>query len=88
MPTERTPLERLADAVHEFFEADQDGTFVTSWAVVVSTARIQTENADALPMVDGAQYALGPETSAVQAAGLATFLNVVIERATWQMLSE
>lgn len=91
MPTDQTPLERLADAVREFFDTDPsmpEGTFVTGWAVIVSTARIQSENPDALPMVDGARYALGPETSAVQAAGLAAFLNVVVERATWQMLAE
>lgn len=91
MSTDQTPLEKLADAVREFFDSDPDmaeGTFVTGWAVVVSTARIQSENPDALPLVDGARYALGPETSAVQAAGLAAFLNVVVERATWRMLSE
>jgi hypothetical protein len=85
-----TPLEKLADAVHEFFSAVgmADGAFVTGWAVIASTARIQADDATALPLVGGARYALGPETSVVQAAGLARFLDVVCERATYQQLAK
>lgn len=85
-----TPLERLGAAIEAFFaegESMPDGAFITGWVVAASHARVQSDNPDALPMVDGAQYALGPETSAVQAAGLARFLDVVVERATWTMLN-
>lgn len=77
-----TPLDKLADAIHEFFKTTDmpEGSFITGWALVASTARIQPDDHDALPLVDGARYAIGPETSVVQAAGLARFLDVVCER--------
>lgn len=85
-----TPLERLGEAIESFLkETEQlaDGRFMTGWVMAASTAHLQTEDSGALPMVSGATYALGPETSTIQAAGLTKFLDVVLERTTWSMLT-
>ncbi len=86
-----TPLERL-DAAIETYLRDTgqlpDGGFVTSWALGVGRSRIQVENSEALPRVDGMTYTFGPQTSVVQLAGLAKFLDVVAERAMYGALSE
>jgi hypothetical protein len=87
--TDRTPLERLDNAVEEFIrETGKTGSFVTGWALGVSTARVQAEDDTMLPMVTGAVYTLGPQTSIIQFAGLAKYLDVVADKATWQQLSE
>jgi hypothetical protein len=91
MVSDSTPLERLDSAIHEFLrETEQldDGRFVTGWVIGTSTARLQADDDDALPLVTGATYALGPQTSTVQLAGLAQFLAIVAEKATWQQLSD
>ncbi len=85
-----TPLERLGAAISAFFE--ETGSFppsavMSGWVVVATHSRVQTEDPNALPLVSGAQYAIGPETSTVEAAGMARFLDVVVERATWGMLN-
>jgi hypothetical protein len=88
--TADTPLQRLDDAVHEFFRetgVTDDGKWITGWVIAASTARTD-HSIDDIPLVTGAQYALGPQTSTTDAAGLARFLDVVIERATWNMLSD
>lgn len=88
--SEQTPLEKLDDAIQQFLqETDQlaDGTFVTGWAIGVSTARLQADDEQSLPMVTGAAYSLGPQTSIVQLAGLAKYLEVVAEKATWEQLT-
>ncbi len=86
-----TPLQKLDDAVHEFLrETEQldEGAFVTGWAFGVARARVQSDMPQALPLAHGMTYALGPQTSIVQAAGLAKYLDVVSEKAMWQDLSE
>jgi hypothetical protein len=88
---DRTPLEVL-DAAVETFLRDTDqlnhGAFVTGWALGVATARVQAEDDEVLPMVTGARYTLGPQTSLVQFGGLAKYLEVVSEKAIWNHLSE
>lgn len=88
---DESPLERLGTAIEEFLRTTdslEDHAFVTGWVIAASTARVQVEDDRALPMVTGAQYAIGPETSITQAGGLADFLAVVTERAMWSMLRE
>ena len=88
---EMTPLERLDAAVETFLhETDRlkQGGFVTGWALGVSTARVQADDDTALPMVSGATYTLGPQTSIVQFAGLAKYLEVVAEKVAWHQLSD
>jgi hypothetical protein len=88
---EPTPLEELGAAINKFFrdtEGIEPHAFLTGWVIAASTARVQADDDTALPMVTGAQYALGPETSLTNAAGLTRFLDVVLERATWNMLRE
>ena len=90
MSEPETPLQKLDNAIQEFFqETDQlsEGRFVTGWALGASTARIQSDTDDFLPLVTGATYSLGPQTSIVQFAGLAKYLDVVAEKATWEQLS-
>jgi len=86
-----TPLQKLDDAVHEFLrETEQlpEGGFVTGWALGVARARVQSEEADMLPLAHGMTYAFGPQTSVVQLGGLAKYLDVVAEKAMWQDLSD
>lgn len=86
-----TPLERLGDAINDFLrETESIGPngFVTGWVLAASTARVQSDDSEMLPLVTGSQYALGPETSVTNAAGLTKFLEIVLERAQWQMLNE
>lgn len=82
-----TPLETLDLAIEQFLrDTDQlnDGTFVTGWTVGISTSRIQADDEASLPMVTGTRYAFGPQTSMVQFAGIAKYLEVVSERAMWR----
>lgn len=88
--TDATPLQKLDDAIHEFFESTgvtADGKWITGWVIAASTARTDITD-DALPLVTGAQYAFGPQTSTTDAAGLSRFLDVVLERAVWSMLND
>lgn len=89
--SEPTPLQVLDDAVETFLRAtDQlgEGGFVTGWAIGVSKARIQADDDASLPMVSGATYVFGPQTSIIQLAGLAKYLEVIAEKVTWQQLSD
>lgn len=85
-----TPLEALDAAIEQFLrDTNQldNGTFLTGWTIGVATSRIQAEDSDALPMVSGSSYSIGPQTSVGQFAGLAKYLEVVAEKAIWQQLS-
>lgn len=78
-----TPLQRLDDAIHQFLtETGElvDGKWVTGWILSASTARVE-DGGEHLPLVSGAQYALGPQTSITDAAGLARFITQVVDRA-------
>lgn len=91
MTHEQTPLEKLDDAIHEFFAATQtvEGKVITGWTLGCSTSRLNPDAADDEDTrATGATYALGPQTSVTDAAGIVRFLDVVIERATWSMLND
>jgi hypothetical protein len=86
-----TPLEKLDDAIHEFLREtnhSEDDRMITGWALAASTSRIQVEDDTALPLVTGSTYTIGPQTSIIQFAGLAQYLEVVAEKAMWQQLSD
>lgn len=75
-----TPLSELDDAIHRFVEATgRAGVAVSGWALSFSTSRIEPDD-QFLPLVTGAGYALGPQTSTTDAAGLARFLSIVVEK--------
>lgn len=84
-----SPLQTLDDAIHEFLQTtDQlNGGHVTGWALGISTARLQTDDPDSLPMVSGMTYVFGPQTSVIQLAGLAKYLDLVAEKGMWQTLT-
>lgn len=86
---DQTPLEKLDDALHAYFEetGTEDGRFLTGWIIGMSTARITADDEQSIPLVTGAQYSIGPQTSTTDAAGIVRFLEVVMERAHWQMLN-
>lgn len=88
MSTTRTALDKLTAAVYDYFNSIglTEGTYLTGWAMVASTGRIQSEYPDYSPMVPGFQYVTGEGTSPMQAAGLARFLDVAMERVAWRML--
>lgn len=86
-----TPLDKLNNAVHEYWRAlqqeDNEGpALVTGWVIGFSTVRFHAEDTDALPEITGMQYAIGPQTSVAESAGLTQFLRLVHERVVWQML--
>lgn len=71
------PLDKLEDAIREYFAADTetpDGTIITGWTIAASTTRLREDDGT---IVNGARYAIGNDTSYVQAAGLAAYLDVV-----------
>lgn len=75
-----TPLQDLDDAIHAFLDATaDDGQVVTGWALGISTSRIEYEDEEILPLISGERYALGPQTSATDALGLARYVQVTIE---------
>lgn len=90
MSATKTALDRLTEAVHDYFDSIglREGTYLTGWAVVASTGRIQSEHPEYGPMVPGFQYVMGEGTSPMQAAGLARFLDVAMERVAYQMLTD
>lgn len=86
-----TPLQKLDNAIEEFFrDTDQltDGGFITGWVIGASKTRIQSDDETALPMVSGSTYAFGPQTTVTNGMGLAKYLEIVFEKATWQQMSE
>lgn len=88
---DETPLERLGEAIRVFLEETESippTAVMSGWVVVATHSRVQSEDPDALPLVSGTQYAIGPETSVTDAWGMARFLDLVIQRSTWQMLGD
>ncbi|TLF33244.1 hypothetical protein [Microbacterium sp. 5K110] len=85
-----TPLERLDDAIHTYLtETVEMPTTHPLIALCAWPSRVETaETDDVLPLVTGAQYALGPQTSTTDASGIVQFLSVVLERAHWHMLND
>ncbi len=75
---EKTPLEELDDAVHRFFERTrtEDNQSVRGWVIGLAHQRLQTEHADYLPLVTGELYAIGPQTSVTEGAGIVRYLTV------------
>lgn len=85
MSDQRTPLQKIDDAVNEYLaETSDHSPIVTGWTLGIATARIQPDNDDMLPMVTGMTYTLGPQTSIIQMAGLGRYLSIVAEN---EMLS-
>lgn len=84
--SDKTPLEKLDDAIHEYIEAtaqqrdnDINSTrAVAGWVLgVETTALVQEDNA--LPLADAQWYASGPQTTSSQAIGLARYVAEVHE---------
>ncbi|QGH80660.1 hypothetical protein SEA_SBLACKBERRY_2 [Microbacterium phage SBlackberry] len=84
--TEQSPIEKLQEAVDEFFRVtnpDDELGMLTGVAVIVEYKSF-TDDPDAMPVADRNLYALGANTSTATAAGLAQYLRVVSERAMWR----
>lgn len=80
---ERTPLEALDDAIHEYIRAvvgENDTRAVAGWVVGIETTSLIFEE-DALPLADAQHYASGPQTTVSQAIGLSRYVAGVYE--TW-----
>lgn len=86
--TELTPLQKLDDAIHEFAKATglKEQAWISGWVITYSTVQIEPAE-DSLPMVSGANYAIGPQTTMTDAAGLAKFISLAIEKAAWDLLT-
>lgn len=83
-----TPLQELDDAIHRFLQrTGQADKAITGWVVGCSTSRLEPRDDDTLPLITGARYALGPQTSLTNATGIIEFLSVVMERETWRMVN-
>ncbi|QCQ57447.1 hypothetical protein SEA_SUCHA_2 [Microbacterium phage Sucha] len=84
--SDQSPMEKLQDAVDEFFrtiDPEDELGMLTGLAVVVEYKSF-TDDPDTMPVADRNLYALGTNTSTATAAGLAQYLRVVTERAMWR----
>ncbi|QWY83790.1 hypothetical protein SEA_PERMAG_2 [Microbacterium phage PermaG] len=84
--TEQSPIEKLQEAVDEFFrtiDPEDELGMLTGVAVVVEYKSF-TDDPGVLPVADRNLYALGANTSTATAAGLAQYLRIVTERAMWR----
>jgi hypothetical protein len=79
---DKTPLEKLDDAVHEYFAAtkdDDDTGHISGWVLSTQVTRLVDEP-DALPMQTSWNYTFGPQTSAELALGLVTVVKAFFMR--------
>jgi hypothetical protein len=77
--TEKTPLEKLDDAVHEFIAAttDEGNRAVAGWALGIETSAINPDPELGVALMDAQHYVSGPQTTSAQAIGLAEFVASV-----------
>lgn len=80
MTDDRTPLQRLDDAVHDFAAATGCEGTVGSWVLAYETSRVQAADDSALPLVYGSNYSIGPATSPATAVGLGRYVAAVVEQ--------
>lgn len=88
MSADLSPLEKLHDAVREFFEATGCEGELNGFIVAVEHKQIQFDDDDALPVTDSNTYAFGPTTSVSLAAGLAQYIRVVTEQQMWRLTGD
>jgi hypothetical protein len=80
--TDRTPLEKLDDAVHEYIKettGEDPSRSVAGWALGIETTALVFEE-NALPLADAQHYVFGPQTTISQAVGLGRFVANVLEQ--------
>jgi hypothetical protein len=66
---DRTPFEKLDDAVREYVRECGDEGHVTAWALPIETMTL-TADAALLPVGHATTFVMGPTTSSAHAAGL------------------
>lgn len=79
---DKTPLEKLDDAVHEYIKATTDedpSRSVAGWALGIETTALVVSDG-ALPLADAQHYVFGPQTTVGQAIGLGRFVANVLEQ--------
>ncbi|WKW85396.1 hypothetical protein SEA_MILANI_2 [Microbacterium phage Milani] len=84
--SDQSPIEKLQDAVDEFFRSidPDDELGMLTGVVVVVEYKSFIDEPDAMPVADRNLYALGANTSTATAAGLTQYLRIVTERAMWR----
>ncbi len=75
-----TPLEKLDDAVHEFFEALGDEGNISGWVLAYQSSKLNTDSTF-LPLSFASNFTSGASTSPETAMGLAHLTAAKLERA-------
>ncbi|QQO39342.1 hypothetical protein SEA_HITCHHIKER_56 [Microbacterium phage HitchHiker] len=78
---EKTPLEKLDDALYEFVKetlGGEDAPALHGWTLAFETSRISTEE-NAFPLATSQHYSFGPSTTPSQALGLHRYGGSVLE---------
>jgi hypothetical protein len=74
----QTPLQRLDDAIHEFFTAIGDEGTLNGWVLSYQASFINDEGSDIEPIQWDAGYTISPGLSPFAALGLAEHVSTVI----------
>ena len=78
--SELTPLQKLDDAIHEYFAAlEQEGT-ISGWTLAFQSQTLNS-NSDLLPLSFASDFTMGPSTSPETAMGLAHLTRARLEQA-------
>ena len=82
--TDLTPLEKLDDAVHEFYAylIEEEGAQgnISGWVLAYQSSKINPDST-LLPLSFGSEYTMGASTSPETAMGLAHLTAARLERA-------
>lgn len=81
MIDDRTPLQRLDDAIHDFSLAVGDEGTLAGWVLVYQAQMLADEGPDIDPVQWDAGYSLAPGMSPFAAIGLVDHIRTVIRDA-------
>lgn len=82
---DRTPVERLEDAIAAFVtEVDDDGGTLAGWVLTFQKTRIQIPESGTGPLSWDANYAVGSGISPFAALGLLAYAEHTIRRHTFE----
>lgn len=76
--TDQTPLQKLDDAIHDFFTAIGDEGTLNGWVLSYQASLVEDNGPDIDPIAWDAGYSIAPGLSPFAALGLAEHLSTVI----------
>lgn len=77
--SELTPLEKLDDAIHTYFQECEHSGDLTSWTLAWQSSRLSS-NPDVLPLSFTSSFTMSASTSPETAMGLAHLTAARLER--------